>query len=568
MPQSNGFRAGAATSVAALVVMAVLAGCASTPGRQAHAAAATDANAAVMVAEVALERGQCREAAEAYARAAAASTDIPLASRATQVAIGCEQLPLAQRSAQRWQALAPLAGEPALARTIVALKLYQPQEARKALTLWRDSGAAGNQDPGRFAELLENETEATAAYRLFGEVLLNDDATADVVLAQAQLALHAFDLQHATELARRALALEASLVPARLVLIRSQALRGDYDQALAGAREIQGKVSGDDVFLVFDVLNAAQRGEQARAELLRLRADTRLAPAVDRRLGVMAMDQGDTAEAEQRFGALVGQRGSTTIALVYLAQLAERRGDEDRALRSYGLLADSTVSLLARGAAARILLHQGKREQAMALLDAYQHDHPESAIETIGARAQVLAGNADFAAAVATIDAALKAYPGHPTLEYQRATMLERGGQHRDAEQAFEQLLRKRPEDPGIANALGFTLADHGRSLDRAEKLVRQALAVSPDNPAIQDSLGWVVFRKGRLAEASQILERAWRNGRDADIAAHFGEVLWKQGEEGRARYVWQQALNIDPDNMLVRSTLTRLTGEEPPRRR
>ena len=45
----------------------------------------------------------------------------------------------------------------------MALKLYQLDEGRKALALWRDSGAAGNQDPGRFAELLENETEATAA---------------------------------------------------------------------------------------------------------------------------------------------------------------------------------------------------------------------------------------------------------------------------------------------------------------------------------------------------------------------------------------------------------------------
>jgi predicted Zn-dependent protease len=518
-----------------------------------------------MVAEVALERGQCREAAEAYARAAAVATDVAVASRATQVAIGCEQLPLAQRSAQRWQALAPTAGEPALARAIVALKLYQLDEGRKALALWRDSGAAGNQDPGRFAELLENETEATAAYRVFGDVLLNDDATADVVLAQSLLALHAYDLKTAATLAQRALELESGLVPARLVLIRTQALQGNYEQALAGAHELDGKLGGDDIFIVTDVLLAAQRGEEARAELLRLREDSRLAAAVDRRLGILAMEQGDTGEAEKRFTGILGQRGSTTIALIYLAQLAERRGDKDRALRSYQLLADSTVSLLARGAAARILLRDGKREQAMALLDDYQHDHPESAIETIGARAQLLAGHGEYAPAVAVLDAALKDYPGHPTLEYQRATMLERGGQHREAEKAFELLLRRRPDDPGIANALGFTLADHARSLDRAEKLVRQALLVSPDNPAIQDSLGWVQFRRGQVKAASQVLERAWRNGRDADIGAHFGEVLWKLGEEGRARYVWQQALNLDPDNELVRATFARLTGEELP---
>ena len=61
------------------------------------------------------------------------------------------------------------------------------------------------------------------------------------------------------------------------------------------------------------------------------------------------------------------------------------------------------------------------------------------------------------------------------------------------------------------------------------------------------------------------MLELAWRNGRDAEIGAHFGEVLWQQGNEGRARYVWQQALNMDPGNALVRATQGRLTGEAAP---
>jgi hypothetical protein len=43
--------------------------------------------------------------------------------------------------------------------------------------------------------------------------------------------------------------------------------------------------------------------------------------------------------------------------------------------------------------------------------------------------------------------------------------------------------------------------------------------------------------------------------------------VLWKHGEEGRARYLWQQALARDPDDALLRSTVARLTGEAPPAR-
>ena len=72
---------------------------------------------------------------------------------------------------------------------------------------------------------------------------------------------------------------------------------------------------------------------------------------------------------------------------------------------------------------------------------------------------------------------------------------------------------------------------------------------MSPDSPAIQDSLGWVLFRQGKIKEALPVLERAWRNSRDSEIAAHYGEALWKTGDEGQARYIWQQALHASPDD-------------------
>ena len=41
--------------------------------------------------------------------------------------------------------------------------------------------------------------------------------------------------------------------------------------------------------------------------------------------------------------------------MLYLAQIAERQGDDDKALQGYALLADSGVALMARGAAGQIL---------------------------------------------------------------------------------------------------------------------------------------------------------------------------------------------------------------------
>ena len=54
-----------------------------------------------------------------------------------------------------------------------------------------------------------------------------------------------------------------------------------------------------------------------------------------------------------------------------MAQLAERRGDDARAMQSYRLLADSSLGLQARAAAARIMIRNGETEGAMAVLDEY-----------------------------------------------------------------------------------------------------------------------------------------------------------------------------------------------------
>jgi tetratricopeptide (TPR) repeat protein len=547
-----------------LAGLAVLAACAATPKAK-QAADQQSPATRVMVAEIALERGECREAAENYVAVAAGSDDAKLARRATEVSLGCGQMQSAAAAVQRWRVLAPRDADAALAAAVIALKLYRLDDARSALVQWRDSGAQGAQDPGRFAELLERESDATAALRVFSDVLAGSDPTAEVLLAQGLLALHAYDLQRAIDCGKRALEQDSGNSAARALVVRAQALRGQSEAALAGARDLQREaqagVAEEDRFLLADVLIAFERTEEARVELTRLRKEPALQAAADRRLGAMAMELGEDSVAEKHFSQLVGEQGSTALAVYYLGRLAERRKDSDRALENYKIIADTPLATLARTRSAAILLQRGDRSAALAMFDDYARKHPEDGVEIAAARAQVLADHGDYDAAHTDIDASLKRYPGHPTLEYQRAALFERAGRPRDSEAAFDKLMRERPADPGLANALGFTLADHNRELPRAEKLVQQALTVSPDSPAIQDSLGWIRYRQGRTQEAAQLLERAWRAGRDAEIAAHWGEALWTLGDQSAARSAWARALAVDPDNAAVKATIARLTG-------
>lgn len=515
-----------------------------------------------MAAENALRQGDCRGAAENFLAAALASSDASVAARASQLAVGCDQLNSARAAAQRWLQLEPYSGDAALTASIVALKRYDLPEARKALTRWRDSGSAGSQDPLRFAELLAQETEPTAVYRVFREVLVGDDPTAEVLLAEARLALAAQNMNVAREAAGRALRLDSDLTEARVIEARAQSVQGEHGAAIAGARALGGSLTGEDVFLLADLLTAADRHDEARRELAALAAAAPTRTGAERRLIALDLHEGDFDAAEKRLTPLLAERSTTALALLIAAQIAEQRGDDARAMQSYRLLIDSALALTARGAAARLLLKHGNAKDAIALMDDYGEQNPESRVEVGATKAQLLAQAGDLPSALKTLDELETRYPGHPDIEYQRATVLETGGRTRDALAQFERALKARPDDPQLSNALGFTLADHGQKLDRAETLVRHAIGISPDNPAIQDTLGWVLFRRGKIKEALPILQRAWRNSGDGEIAAHYGEALWKSGDEGQARYVWQQALNTNPAHEGLKATLSRLTGE------
>ncbi|MCJ7799968.1 MAG: tetratricopeptide repeat protein, partial [Polaromonas sp.] len=85
------------------------------------------------------------------------------------------------------------------------------------------------------------------------------------------------------------------------------------------------------------------------------------------------------------------------------------------------------------------------------------------------------------------------------------------------------------------------------------------ALEFAPSDPFIQDSLAWAEFRMGNRAEAVRILEAAYKAKPDAEIAAHFGEVLWSLGQRDRARTLWKEGMRLNPENETLLETLKRL---------
>ena len=572
-----------------LLLPALLAGCAASHPRHEPAAPqpATDPTALTVMAEAALKRGDCRTASEDYAQAAAVG-DAKLASRATQVAMACEHLPAAWAAATRWRALAPTDREANALYAAIALKLYRTADARAAIhEFWHSAeqqkAAPGSALPPALADGAENESPvspltsdraAKSMTELTALLLEESDAPAvltamsgaleptanspDTLILLGELALAAYDGERAEGYAQRALQQQPQDLAALRVLARAYVMRGDGTRAVATARQAAADDATRGGFELAEVLASLDRSEEAHQELEHLRAGGAPAAEIDRRLALLAFNSGDLKEARQRFSELVSSGEGNDAAALYLADISARDGDTDAAIAAYRRLYDSSVALPARSRAAALLLDRSARTEALALLDDYAADHPEDELDLTLAKARLLADHGEADTGLALLAAALERHPQHPSIEYDRAVILEQAGHVHESVEALERMLAERPDDPTLLNALGYTLADHTLELTHAETLIRRALSVMPDNPAALDSLGWVHFREGDVKGAAATLGRAYSLGHDAEIAAHWGEALWASGQHNEARRVWAAALARDPESKPLKATLKR----------
>jgi tetratricopeptide (TPR) repeat protein len=129
-------------------------------------------------------------------------------------------------------------------------------------------------------------------------------------------------------------------------------------------------------------------------------------------------------------------------------------------------------------------------------------------------------------------------------------------------ERLLRQVIAVKPDYQHAYNALGFSFAERNVRLPEAKQLIQKALEYAPGDPFITDSLGWVEFRMGNRVEALRLLEGAYKDRPDPEIAAHLGEVLWTIGQHDQAQKVWREGLLLNNENETLLETIKRLKAQ------
>ena len=246
-------------------------------------------------------------------------------------------------------------------------------------------------------------------------------------------------------------------------------------------------------------------------------------------------------------------------AYLSLAQVAEKRKDFAAAENWLNKISNAQELVQAQTRRASLLAKRGKLAEARELIRQLPERNPEDARIKLMAEITLLREQKEYRSAYDLLAQAVAQFPNEAELLYDQAMMAEKLGLLTEMESLLRQLMQRKPDYHHAYNALGYSLADRNLRLPEAKQLILKALTYAPADPFIKDSLGWVEFRLGNKAEALKIFEEAYKAKPDAEIAAHFGEVLWSLGQRDKAIALWKEGLLLNPDNETLLETLKRL---------
>ncbi len=531
----------------------------------------------LLVGEITAQDGNASAGFALILDAARKTGNAELYKRATEIALRARSGDNALQAALAWKEALPNSREAnryVLQIVIVLGRLAEAREPlqtelRLSLPAERATVLAGI--PLAFARASDKKLAASVIEEALASSLADPATAADAWAAVARMRMGAGEHASALEATRRAFSANRQSDAAALVALDLM------ESKLPGAEPLVRKYLDNNPKSLSELrlgfaraLLDAQRFAEATAQLqiiTRERPDFAEGWLV---LGTLQSQDNQLPQAQlslERYVALAEKANAPETernlglsqAYLALAQVAEKRKNFVAAEAWLGKIENSEELAQAQIRRASILVSQGKLDQGRELIRKLPEKTPVEARQKLNAEVNLLRDAKQYRPAYDLLVKALQATPEDTELLYDHAMVAEKLGLLDEMERVLRQIIKLKPDYHHAYNALGYSLADRNVRLPEAKQLIEKALSFAPADPFIRDSLGWVEFRLGNKAEAARIFDAAYRARPDAEIAAHYGEVLWSLGQRERALAIWKEGKLLNPDNETLVETLKRL---------
>lgn len=518
----------------------------------------------LIVAEMAISRGQTDLAVEHYLKLARSQPNPAIAERAVRVAVYGENLPAAIEAAQRWVELDPERVEAQQVIAAIYIRQNRVDDAFDYLdSVIQKSDISDQQLFSSLIGVLAREKNIETVTAVTRKIADKYPGRPYALFLHAMLSAQGNKPEEALGYIDRALDLEdiegAHSARAKLLL-----QLGRRDEAVSSLEQAVKRFPNDKSLRMTyaRLLVDMKQYEKARVEFERLYVESPEDDELLYTLGLLSLESERLDDAEKYLLKLLEIEQREGEALYYLGRISEGRQHYDEAIKWYQQVHDGQYQFDARLRIANMLGKSGRIEEANEYLKSMLKGSQSHAslVRIYMAQGDLLRSVDRYEEAIDVYDTALEVVPGNNDLLYARALTAENIDRLDILEADLRAILKTEPDNAHALNALGFTLADRTERYEEAYQLIKRALEIMPEDPAIIDSFGWVNYRLGNYDEAIQLLRRALSRYEDAEIAAHLGEVLWVSGKKKEAKTVWQRALQKSPGDPLIEDTMRRLT--------
>lgn len=277
-------------------------------------------------------------------------------------------------------------------------------------------------------------------------------------------------------------------------------------------------------------------------------------------VALLALESGDDLVAEKYLKqALERKHPSPDQIYMYLARIYAQREDLANVLNWVEKISAGPMFVDSRIFAAQSIRAKNGISDAINYLDQFKSLDRQEKLKFLQLKTSFLYNDNQYQQAINLMLSEEEKYNDSAEFYFDFGLLYEKNKDFESMEKHLKKAISLKPDYAIAYNALGYSYADRNIKLDDAKKYIEIALSIDPQNHYILDSMGWVHFRLGSYDIAYEFITKAYTIQEDPEIAAHLGEVLWKQGKQNEAISIWQSSLEKFPENLILIETKNRL---------
>jgi len=518
----------------------------------------------ILAAEFAGNIGDVDASLKHYREAAKSINDSRIAARTAYIALFGKDYEETLVALDRWRELEPEASDLPRMYAVTYLRLEQPNKAVPYIQEILSAAAASSVDEAlAVKQLLAKEATTKDAYVVLQKLNEKEHKNKHLLVLQSRYAAQLQDYDQALALLDQVLAIDPSLHEVLIIKSRILSAQGKHEEATILIEQLLSELPGNNVLRLqyARMLVEQQNLEAATEQYLILHNNLPEDGEVALSLALLYIEIKKLDEAVVALEHLIEIDKKVPIANYYLGRIAQNQGDDKQAVAYYLRVHSGDYAFDAQLRIGVLLAVLGKPDEGLAKLEALAEGQTawELRVKAYLAQGEILRDQKRFKEGVEMYSRALQQKRDDTTLLYARGLMAEKVDRLDMTESDLLKVISKEPKNADALNALGYTLADRTARYQEALDYIKRAAELVPDDPAILDSLGWVSYRLGKMDEALKWLSRAFEKLQDAEIAAHYGEVLWYMNQKDKAREIWNKGKALNAENSVLVETLNRI---------